>query len=65
MTAQKLSPLQLELLKVYSFQPSQEDLLAVKQMLANYFSDKLISKISKSVEEKNISEEDLEKWLND
>lgn len=65
MTAQKLSPLQLELLKIYSFQPSQEDLLAVKQMLANYFSDKLISKIEKAVEEKGISEEDLEKWLND
>lgn len=65
MTAQKLSPLQLELLKVYSFQPSQEDLLAVKQMLANYFSEKMISKIGKAIEEKGISEEDLEKWLND
>ncbi len=65
MVAHKLSPLQLELLKVYSFQPSEEDLLAVKQMLANYFSDKLISKIGQAVEEKGISEEDLQKWLDD
>jgi len=65
MAAHKLSPLQLELLKVYSFQPSEEDLLAVKQMLASYFSNKLISKIGEAVEEKGISEEDLEKWLDD
>ncbi len=64
MTAQKLSALQLELLNVYSFQPSQDDILAIKQMLANYFSDKLISKIGKAVDEKGITETDLDQWLN-
>ena len=32
MIVDKLTPIQLELLKVYSFQPSDEDLLAVKKL---------------------------------
>jgi len=64
MENQKLSSLQLDLLKVYSFQPSEEDLLAVRRLLANYFSDKLIGKIGHAVEEKQITEADLDCWLN-
>lgn len=58
--SQKLSSLQIELLKVYSFQPDEKDLIAIRSYLADYFSKKLISKIEKSVEEKNITEKDLE-----
>lgn len=65
MTAQKLSPIQLELLKVYSFSPSNEDVLAIKEMLARYFSNKMINKIGQAVEENNISEEDLSNWLHE
>jgi hypothetical protein len=65
MVADKLSPLQLELLKVYSFQPSDEDLLAVKKLLADYFSTKLIANVGKAVEERNISQDDLDRWLNE
>lgn len=64
MVAQKLTPLQLELLKVYSFNPSNEELLDVKNLLANYFSNKMISQIASSVEKNNITEEDLNNWLN-
>lgn len=63
--SKKLSPLQLELLKIYSLHPSEEDLLAIKKMLANYFAQKLIGKVGKAVEEKGITEEHLEKWLNE
>ena len=65
MVAQKLSPIQLELLKVYSFNPSNDDVLAIKEMLARYFSNKMIAKIGQSVEENNISEEDLTNWLHE
>jgi len=34
MSAKKLNALQLELLKVYSFNPSNEDLVEIKKMLA-------------------------------
>jgi hypothetical protein len=60
MVADELSPLQLELLKVYSFNPSQEDLLEIKQMLARFFANKLVNQVSMVVEEKEITETDLE-----
>jgi hypothetical protein len=34
---QKLSSLQIELLKVYSFQPDEEDLIAIRSYLADFF----------------------------
>ncbi|CCH52399.1 hypothetical protein BN8_01400 [Fibrisoma limi BUZ 3] len=65
MQGSKLSSLQLELLKVYSFQPSDEDLIAVRKLLATYFSDKMTKKIGQAIDEKGIKEEDLERWLNE
>jgi hypothetical protein len=65
MTAQKLSSMQLELLKVYAMEPSEEDLLAVKKLLANYFSNKMLLQINQTVVENNITEDDLKNWLNE
>ena len=65
MQSQKLSALQLELLNIYSFQTKEEDLLAIKQLLAKYFSGKLQKKIQEAIEEKNITEEDLDRWINE
>ena len=65
MQTQKLNALQLELLKIYSFQPKEEDLVAIKQLLARYFSGKLQKNIQKAIKEKNITEEDLNSWLNE
>lgn len=65
MQTQKLNALQLDLLKVYSFQPSETDLLAVRQLLATYFSDKLTGSVQKAVDEQKITEADLDHWLNE
>ena len=65
MQSHKLNALQLELLNVYSFQPDQEDLLAIKQLLAKYFSGKLQKNIQTAIRENNITEEDLDRWLNE
>ena len=65
MQTQKLSSLQLELLKIYSFQPTDEDLAAIRNLLAAYFSDKLTNKIRQSVDEHKITEADLDSWLNE
>lgn len=62
--SQKLSSLQIELLKMYSFQPDEKDLIAIRTYLADYFSKKFISTIDKSIKEQNITEKDLQKWLN-
>ena len=64
METKKLSGLQLELLKVYSFEPSPNDLQQIKQMLAKFFANKLVDNVQKSVEQNNITENDLENWLN-
>lgn len=52
MQHQKLSSLQLELLKVYSFEPSNEDLLIIKNFLIKHFSDKLLKKVELAIKEK-------------
>lgn len=62
---QQLTPLQLELLKIYSFQPSEADLIAIKKMLAAYFAQKLIQQVDEAVEKKGITGDDLKSWLNE
>ncbi|MFM9949076.1 MAG: hypothetical protein ACKV1O_14135 [Saprospiraceae bacterium] len=65
MVGTKLNPIQLELLKVYSFQHSEEDLLAIKKLLAEYFAKKLVKEVDEAVKRNNITEEDLDRWLNE
>lgn len=65
MENQKLNSLQLELLNIYSFEPKEEDLLAIKKMLADYFSEKLQENIQNAIIGKNISEDVLDRWVNE
>ncbi len=60
-----LNPLQMELLSVYSLQPSESELLDVKNLLGKYFAQRLTQKIDAAVKERNISEDDLNKWLDE
>jgi len=61
----KLSPIQLELLKVYSFNPSDKELYDVKILLGKYFGEKFSSQISKAAKAKKVTQRDLDKWLSD
>jgi len=45
--SQKLTSLQLELLKIFSYQPSYEQLIDIKNMLANYFANKATQEMDK------------------
>ena len=38
---------------------------AIKELLARYFSGKLQKNIRKAIKDKNITEEDLDRWLNE
>ena len=60
----KLSPLQLELLKVYSFHPTEEELLQIKQFLGQLFAKKLVGNIEEASRKKGLTESDLENLLN-
>lgn len=64
MQSQKLNSLQLELLKMYSFEPKEEDLIAIKKLMVQCFSNKLQSNIQAAILEKNLTEKDLNKWIN-
>lgn len=55
MNAQPLTNVQLELLKLYSTNLSQEDLLDIKKLLARYFAQKAINGADKIWEEKGLS----------
>ena len=59
-----LTNLQLELLKLYSFDLSEEQLLEVKRLLANYFADKATDEMDKLWEEKGWTDETMDEWLN-
>jgi hypothetical protein len=65
MDAQPLSNLQLELLKLYSTNLSQQDLVELKRLLANYFAQKAIKEADKIWDEKGLSNDDMKKWLNE
>ncbi|MFM9840967.1 MAG: hypothetical protein ACKVOQ_22055 [Cyclobacteriaceae bacterium] len=60
-----LSPLQLELLRVYSFEPDESELLEIKSMLGKYFAKRLTQLANEAVRTKNISEQELESWLSE
>lgn len=59
----KLSPLQLELLKIYSFDPTEEELLELKNLLAQFFAYRFTEKVARAAREKNITDTDLDNWL--
>lgn len=61
----QLTSLQLELLKVFALEPTEDELLQVKKMLGTFFAQRLVKSVDRSVLEKNITEEDLDLWLND
>ncbi len=64
-SSQKFTSLQLELLKLYSFEPSEQELQEVRHMLATYFMDRFQSRLEEAAEEKGISDATLEEWLNE
>ena len=61
----KFTNLQLELLRVYSHDISEEELIKVKDFLGKMFLNKLSDDVNKSIEGKSIGQEELENWLNE
>jgi hypothetical protein len=65
MRSQPLSNLQLELLKLYSTNLSQDDIIELRRILARYFAQKAIRQADKIWDEKGLSDEDMKNWLNE
>jgi hypothetical protein len=65
MPAPPMSNLQLELLKLYSTNLGEDDVLAIKGMLARYFAQKAIVEADNMWEKKGLSNDTMDKWLNE
>lgn len=57
-----MNNLQLELLKIYGTGVSDEDLLAIKRMLAKYFMEKAINRADEIWEERGYTNELMQEW---
>ena len=57
-----LSNLQLELLKLYSFNLPENQLKDIKKMLADYFAREIDVEMDKLGEEKGWDQSTIEKW---
>jgi hypothetical protein len=60
--SKKLSNLQLELLKVFSYELSEEQLSEIRNLLANYFAEKASDQMDLLWEQNNWSEETMHEW---
>lgn len=59
-----LSNLQHELIKLYSADIKEEDLLNIKQYLASYFANKAIDEADAIWEQKGYTNNTMKQWLN-
>ena len=60
-----LSNVQMELLKLYSTDIKEKDLEELKKVLVNYFAQKAIKEADKIWNQKKMSADTMEKWLNE
>ena len=60
-----LSNVQMELLKLYSTNLSDEDLKELKVILAQFYAEKSIKLADAIWEERGLTDEDMDKWLNE
>jgi len=65
MPMQKLSNLQIELLKIYSNNVSERNLHEIKLMLAKYFADQASDAMDTIWEEKSLTAQDMIDWTNE
>lgn len=61
----KLSNLQLELLKVFSYEIPDKQLLEIKNLLAKYFAEKATDEMDKLWGENLWTNEKMEAWANE
>ena len=60
-----LTPMQLELLKMFSFDQSDEFVIEVKKALCEYFQKKIDKEFDRLFDEGKLSMEMIESWSNE
>jgi hypothetical protein len=61
-SATKLSNLQLELLKLYQNNITEQDLIFIKIFLSNYFANKATEKFDEFILQNNITKDEVNNW---
>lgn len=61
--ATKFTPLQQEILRLYSLDLPEADLIEIKDLIGSYLLDKLQNKVDAFVEQNNLTNADFENWL--
>jgi len=59
---QKLTKLQLELIKLFSNKVSDEQLMDIKRMLSDYFFDQADQEVDELFDEKGWDDEKIKEW---
>lgn len=60
-----LSNLQLELLKLYSHDLNEQDLVAVQRLLAKFFADRASDEMDRLWDENGWTDDTMDEWLSD
>ncbi|MET3126119.1 hypothetical protein ABID42_001221 [Arcicella rosea] len=63
--AQKLTNLQLELVKLFSYKIADSQLIEIKLLLGNYFAEKASEEMDKLWDENNWTEDTMKEWANE
>ncbi len=63
--AQKLTNLQLELVKLFSYKVADSQLIEIKLLLGNYFAEKASEEMDKLWDENNWTEDTMKEWANE
>ena len=61
----KLTNLQLQLLKIFSYKLTNNQLLEIRDILSKYFADKATKEIDGLWERNNWSNDTMDKWSNE
>ena len=59
----KLSNVQLELLKVFSYQVTEQELLDIKDLLARYFAQRATNSMQEFWESHKLDDDTIDAWL--
>jgi hypothetical protein len=59
-----LSNIQIELLKLFSTNLNDKDLIELKDLLSSFYADKAIAKADDIWDEKQLTDGEMDKWLN-
>lgn len=64
-SANRLTNLQLELIKLFSYELNEKQLREVKDILAKYFADKAVHEADRIWKERGLTNDTMDEWLNE